>query len=656
MTGLESYKLTVKQIGDFIWFSSKPKQSKYASVLEAVKSHYKYISSKAEALIGDFNKFMEKAKAELNRLSNARIGLKFYIATPRDWDSQTAIEKVKKFILAKFNIPEENLILAFHNHPENPHIHALIFPQTADGKKLRIQPKDLKDFHDSWGELLIKEGYIPFKLEEESLRKIPVWLVKRYPELYGEYKKLLAEYKEAFIEMLRERQRETVEKETVEKVEVREETVKKAEEDREMRIYKTQLEEVEKQLKGLGFGDEAKICVVAIKENEPVIQRIIYARKLKEVEFIKFLAQLNAKGYNIYISLNELKEDAKDRRKESFKEKQKHIYLDIDGDKLGRDGLEILREILQKEKLPKPSLVVRTSQKNYQAIWTLKDPISWDKVEAINKELAKRYGLDPAIDIARVFRLAGFFNRKAGKGNFVYVSQYLSSFQEVDKEVFLRYAEEVKEVRQSERPKITSEVKEVPRYLAPADKEKEIDETLKKLGRAGLIDLDTVAIWLDEMEIMEELKRKGDKLYETAIYHKYVYMRLLLGIAEHIKEKEGDRFKKFIRSNADNIRYVLGRLALSENWDKYKSWSMSEVEASAVYLALKGIVAYRGYLDRELVQVVKANFKELLAEERPDKLARNPKYVDITITNIERQIEEELRRDEDLGNPLVPFR
>jgi len=652
MTGLESYKLTIKQIGDFVWFSSKPKQSKYSSVLEALKSHYKYISSKAKALIGDFNKFMEKAKAELNRLSNARIGLKFYIATPRDWDSQTAIEKVKKFILAKFNIPEENLILAFHSHPENPHIHVLIFPQTVDGKKLRIQPKDLKDFHDSWGELLIKEGYIPFKLESGSLGKVPIWLVKRYPELYEEYKKVLAEYKQIFLELMQEKERETAEK-----VEERKEPVKETEEDREMRIYKTQLEEVEKQLKGLGFEDEAKICIVAIKENEPVIQRIIYTRKLREIEFIKFLRQLNAKGYNIYISLNELKEDAKDRRKESFKEEQKHIYLDIDGDKLGRDGLEILREILQKEKLPKPSLVLRTSEKNYQVIWTLKDPISWDKVEAINKALAKKYGLDPATDISRVFRLAGFFNRKAGKGSFVYVSQYLSSFQEVDKEVFLKYLDEVREVREVKQTKITpkEEAKEVPKYLASSEKEKEIDETIKKLVKAGLIGFDVVATWLDEMKIMEELKKKGDKLYETAIYHKYVYMSLLLGVAKHIKEKEGDKFKQFIRSNADNIRYVLGRLTLSKgDWDKYKSWSMSEAEASAVYLALKSVVAYKGYLDKKLVEVVKTNFEEILAEERPDKLARNPKYVDITIANIERQIEEELR--EDLDNERRPFR
>jgi len=671
----DNYKITIKQIGKFGWFSPKATTGKYKSVLDALKAHYEYISSKAEIVAGNFNSFLAKAKEELKRLANPRVGLKFFIAVPKDWTPEEAIAKVKGYVMKKFSIVEDNLILAFHSHEENPHVHVLVFPERADGRKLRIQPRDLKSFNDDWEKELLKEGYRIFKLPE-SLKKVPIWIVKKYPELYEEYRQLLAEYKKMF---LAELETEIVESREAEEnltpppasagLRVQEEGERDKQpfpqvppqpqpKEGEMKLYEAQLKEIEKQLKGLGFGDEAKICVVAVKEGEPVVQRIIYARKLKDIEFLRFLRQLNAKGYNIYISINELKPEATDRKKESFKEEQRHIYLDIDGDKLGRDGLEILKEILRKEELPLPSLVVRTSKRNYQAVWTLAGPLSWEKIEAINRELARRYGLDPAVDVSRVFRLAGFFNRKANKGDFVYVS-FLSSLREVDAKVFSKYitninkatpeAVKLSEVVRSEPKAETVKPKEI------RDKIAEIDEVVRETAET-YGDFQIVEAWEREKLILEKLK--GTQAYELALHHKTLFFELFLSVASHLLEQKGvAEADEFIGRNLDKVKYVIGEA--SHSLEKLRRWSYSEAEASAIYLTLKAIATYKGQLDKELVEVVRNSFRQFLEAERPDKLRKNPKYADISINNVVEQLRQELGEDEDWDNYLnlpSPFR
>lgn len=165
-----------------------------------------------------------------------------------------------------------------------------------------------------------------------------------------------------------------------------------------------------------------------------VEHRKIRVEKLLSSSGTKFMATLrhyNANGYDVYITLNSFYPDSTSRRAEEAERLQNKIYIDIDGDKLGKDGREILTQILAETGLPKPTLVIRTSSKNYQAIWRLSERRSFEELKAVMQALEQGYGLDHVSDEARVFRLAGFKNKKKQRqgdiADLVLIDRLLSS-------------------------------------------------------------------------------------------------------------------------------------------------------------------------------------------------------------------------------------
>ena len=472
--------LTIHAIGDFGWFSQRNTAPSYGSVIRALYSHYRYVKSKASAVWNDnFLHIFWRAKAELRKRWDSRIALKFWIAVPKDWREEEALKRVVAFVSEQLNIPLENVSAYYHPHPNNPHIHLLIYPRTKKGKKLRINRKELKEFHKAWDIYLRELGYHIKRYKDLGL-SVPIWLLKSevdFAEEYGEFlelrKELAKEIAELNAEVVRRKEERKYDAKEISDDEV--ERVNRMQEQNRRKISlpgflkrmlgrqndEKELSFKEKQkvlarfqLAKLGFKNDDKVAIVLIKEGEKPEQKIVFASKIYEEDgFLNYLAYKNSQGYNVYFSIHKLKPRAKSRKKQDFCEKQNVIALDIDGDKLGVNGFELLKKIVRDEKLPAPTLVVKTSAENYQAYWVLKEPVEAEKIEQVVQSIAKKYGLDFVQDISRVMRLAGFFNRKTGKGNFV---SAIWDSKEVEFEPFKKFLPKPKLV-----PKIEQKIKEL---------------------------------------------------------------------------------------------------------------------------------------------------------------------------------------------------
>jgi len=448
-------QLTIHQTGKFAWFSERAtKGSSYRSVFDALRAHIRYIEEKAVATFNSAARIFGFAKEELRRRWDARIALKFWIAVPKDWQEKEALERVVAFVSEQLNVPTKHIYAAFHAHENNPHVHLLIYPRDRQGKKLRIGRRELKEFHRAWDLYLQEHGYAikrfkqpkNFRIAEKAFLELreplEIWQTIKGRGLYAEYRQLKAELMEALQELDEEVEQQKFAEISEREIEEANKTgfLSKVKQmifgDKNENFEQKQLKQIKAQLAALGFSRDDKVGVVLVAEGKRPMQRILSVEKLLDTKFIRFLRAKNSENYNIYITLNRLKPTAKKRRKADFEEKQNKIYLDIDGDKIGKPAEEILRKILQEENLPLPTLAISTSPQNLQVVWVLKTNEEAQKLEAVMQQVAEKYGLDHTQDISRVFRLAGFFNRKPNKGNFVYIVSKLSSFQPVAFEHF----------------------------------------------------------------------------------------------------------------------------------------------------------------------------------------------------------------------------
>ena len=161
-----------------------------------------------------------------------------------------------------------------------------------------------------------------------------------------------------------------------------------------------------------------QIAILAVHPNGERKQFLV---KIDELEQrISYLRKLNAAGFNIYASVNILQPDAQSRKAEDFLPYQTALYLDLDSKQKSASQLwkEIWEEI-QLGRLPEPSYVLKSSKGNYQVYWIFQEPIEHWKLSQVMKALNERFGLDHTQDVARVFRLPGFRNKKEGKDDLV---------------------------------------------------------------------------------------------------------------------------------------------------------------------------------------------------------------------------------------------
>lgn len=136
------------------------------------------------------------------------------------------------------------------------------------------------------------------------------------------------------------------------------------------------------------------------------VQRVVTAQALATGSWQRWLRAENAKGADIYISQNTLRDNTRNRKKEDIAS-IRHVYLDLD-----QDGAKSLAAIENSPSVPRPSYVITSSPGKFQVIWKVKE-MTQDQAESLQRQMVQEFGADPAAtDSSRVLRLPGFINKK----------------------------------------------------------------------------------------------------------------------------------------------------------------------------------------------------------------------------------------------------
>jgi hypothetical protein len=153
------------------------------------------------------------------------------------------------------------------------------------------------------------------------------------------------------------------------------------------------------------FHPEDRLALV-IKNSDRLVQRIATAEQLAGPRFQAWLRFENARGGNIYVSMNSLKPEAQGRTKQDIAA-IRHVYLDLD-----QGGFLALSKILADSCLPKPSYLLNTSIGKYQVVWKV-DGFGMTEAERLQRAMAVKHNADrAATDVTRVLRIPGLYNQK----------------------------------------------------------------------------------------------------------------------------------------------------------------------------------------------------------------------------------------------------
>jgi len=588
----------IHYISDFTFFSGRNTGGKYSSVIDALRSHFNYIGRNQEGVFRfnfDVKGFIEKAKEEIKKRWDSRVALKFVIALPLSVSKDNVEEwgkKVQEFVAENLNVPTEYVAVCIHLHQSksgvyNPHAHIVVYPRNREGKKLRLKRKDLSDFHRRWQEFLRKEGYKIHKLpEDERIPHIGLRLNydKEAQELYKTYREIQESKKR-----LRGLEKEINHRK-------REERERKREKSKEFQISygvvllsflkdilggnmefrKKQKEELERHFRELGYADDDKVVIFMTNHKDgaekEVYHRIFTISDLKSERVLRFLSYKNANGFSIYMSINTLKPEAKSRKKEDFREKQRRIYIDLDSKKLSSSALiHKVFELMRLYGLPNPTRILRTSRGNYQFFWYLDKEVEYSTLEEIMRKINYELDVDKTQDVARVFRLPYFYNRKPNKGDLVKPVESLY--------VLNSKKEKIGEIRATGEPASADTfLKLLEGIKLPAPKS-ENEENIREQVRKKLdkIEPKSEPRWKKEVaEKMKEIPKPSAKIDNFEKYKSY-YLSLF---AEENKEI-----------------WKLAQIALKRNMDK----SPSEVE-----MALLGLLytKYEGNPPQDLLDKV----------------------------------------------------
>jgi hypothetical protein len=155
------------------------------------------------------------------------------------------------------------------------------------------------------------------------------------------------------------------------------------------------------------FEPEDHIAMVLIqKETHRVVQRIGTAEKVASPEFQAWLRHQNASRFEVYVSMNALKDGSRSRTKDDVAE-IRHVYLDFDD-----NGTAAVQALLRRGNVPQPNYLVNSSSDKWQVVWKVEGFVQ-DEAERLMRHLVRDTGADPAAtDSSRVLRLPGFVNHK----------------------------------------------------------------------------------------------------------------------------------------------------------------------------------------------------------------------------------------------------
>lgn len=155
------------------------------------------------------------------------------------------------------------------------------------------------------------------------------------------------------------------------------------------------------------FSPEDNVAVlVRNRSTGHTLQTIAKAETVASPSFQSWLSGQNACGYDIFMGMNPIKENAFSRTKADIKD-IRHVYLDLDRN--GDQALEAIRDSIE---VPPPNFILNTSPGKHQVVWKVSG-LSQDEAEFLLHDLANKHGGDlAATDSTRVLRLPGFANHK----------------------------------------------------------------------------------------------------------------------------------------------------------------------------------------------------------------------------------------------------
>lgn len=139
-------------------------------------------------------------------------------------------------------------------------------------------------------------------------------------------------------------------------------------------------------------------CVLTKKQDTPAKQRFFSSTDINKAT--KYIVDQNHIGYNVYISLNALKEPK--RIKENVVDTTRFIFLDFDYPQGFYD--------FQKD-YPH-AIIVQTSDEKYQCLVVLDAPVPKFTAEQISRGLSYKYNADKTFDCTRLIRCPFTYNYK----------------------------------------------------------------------------------------------------------------------------------------------------------------------------------------------------------------------------------------------------
>jgi hypothetical protein len=141
-------------------------------------------------------------------------------------------------------------------------------------------------------------------------------------------------------------------------------------------------------------------------ETGRVAQRILPVSLAASTRLQDWLDRENARGMNIYVSVNNVKPKQASRRRSAISS-IRHLLLDAD-----RAGADLLARISCRRDLPPPSYVLHTSPDRVHVLWRVRQ-FTKDASEALQRQLARELNTDTAAtSCAQTTRLPGFLNQK----------------------------------------------------------------------------------------------------------------------------------------------------------------------------------------------------------------------------------------------------
>ena len=150
-----------------------------------------------------------------------------------------------------------------------------------------------------------------------------------------------------------------------------------------------------------------RLAVVALnRSTNDVKQRIATNERITQEDFQRWLRFLNKEHFEIYVSMNTIRQDARGRKKIDIAQ-VRHLYLDFDN-----NGTEAVRQMMARPGMPQPNYLIESSPGKWQAIWKVQG-FEPESAELFMRGMVREFAADPAAtDSARVLRLPGFYNHK----------------------------------------------------------------------------------------------------------------------------------------------------------------------------------------------------------------------------------------------------